>query len=295
MEDSLHDFIRKAREQGQTADQIQQELVGVGWDPAEVVKAMQEVFSAPTVNRTFLPVQDVYNLSTNNPATTTYSIPNQNPVKYAPRTFSQTNPEPQTQIVRKFLPVRVALSIVAFLLVGSAVVGGTYFYITARSGDVAQNSTGVQENSLVNANNSNYIRFVNTEYKFSLNIPRTWSVKDFEPSSYVNEKRFAFGLIGDLPQEVFNQGKYIWLKIYSVDNRTSYGDFQYLKTLIGKNQGVFTAELGGEAGLRSGDFYAAEHEGRVYELHLVQLYKEINDARYFSEESEEALRSFRFE
>ena len=299
MDDQLHTFIKQAFDQGQTIEQVRSELVSVGWDESQVREAIHDVMSLPMINRGFAPVQP--------PPADTHSRNSQtqlqNGTKQSPTTFKQIKPitmsggrieDPRhPKIVRSFHPINAVIGAVV-VLTGAGVIGGTvYYYLGQNGSETSIAKSAVQENPPVIATNIKTERYKNAKWKFLMDMPQAWSVKEYPDEVYGEEKRFAFGESRILPQTEFQQGNYAWLKIFPISDSENYSNFLQLGASIGKDEKVQLFRLDGKPGVRYNDFIAVEYNGFVYEFHLP-----VNDSGdgiiTFTLESEEILRTFRF-
>lgn len=273
MDDQLKTFIRQAFEQGQTAEQIQTELLSVGWEAPLVNQAINEVMTAPTINRAFVPAptQD-FSQSISQPVQTQTSgiiqeIGSYKSVKPMQMSSTRVSDLNHPKIVRKFFPPGMAVSI-ALVLAGIGSIGGGYYYYISRDGNLATAQKSVERNPVVNADNLKYNSYRNNEYNFIMNVPRTWNIKEYPTSAYPNEQRIMFAESKFIAQSDFRPGNYAWIKIYPVSNQKNYSNFLSLGAQLNENPEIRLSSLDNKPAVLHQDFVAAENNGSVFELHL---------------------------
>jgi hypothetical protein len=270
MDDSLHIFIKQALEQGQTKEQIEQELLAKGWDVPVVQTTISEVVSQQNLNAYSAGQVEPVNTTTQNEQS---------------KVFISENP---SQIVsnKSKLPKIIIAGVVVLLAVGSVAV---YWYVS-QSIDGSTSPAQIVEQTTTENVDTTYAPYTNDEYGFSMNLPLNWSTKDFAMGSYGEQKRMAFGKADQLPQEIFLDGEYVWIKIYPFSSANDYKDYIYLKSLVGEDDSVTERQLGGVTGIANNEFIAVEHNDMIYEIHLLRDPSTMD----YTADSYEIIRSFTF-
>ncbi len=233
MDESLRAFIRDAAAQGESMDQIKQQLVAKGWEPGVVSGAILQ-------------------------------YQQEHPVFVQP--IVKNFQEPTSTERSSSKPIRISF-LLFFVLIGIGI--GAFFLIRSRLTPVAVTDLQSTQALLTPApTESTFSAYINPEFAFEIHIPKTWATKEFPTGAFGQEKRIAFGLVENLPQDIFIDNDYIWIKIFPTSDSSNYNDFMYIKSLSGEDT-VKEITVQGMPAYLTSDFIVLEHNGLVYELHLL--------------------------
>jgi hypothetical protein len=263
----LNEFILAAAKQGETAEQISQQLIQAGWDKDAVARAISILIPTSNPSQIYSPPKVDY-----------ISNPD----------FNQKD----SHSVHKKFNTKLIVSALFFLLFVSS---GTVYYFVAQKNSREQ--TYVTEPTLTKSaqqsdQENGYITYTNLEYKFLFHMPNNWSSKEYSIGAFGSEKRIAFGEIEKLPSMFFNSGDYAWIKIYPLTDQKLYSEYQFLKSQVGQGT-VKEGFLGGQVGIDTGTNVAVEKNGMIYEFNLPST-QDSNLNLQFTDVSQEIITSFTF-
>jgi hypothetical protein len=262
MDVQLLEYIGQALIQGVPTYEIRQQLVNVGWDPKLVDEAMEKLAPSALSKTGMKPIKAA----------------NDNPMAQPMVVTKKMNPWPA-----------ITTSVIVMLVIGIGTTGALVAKNTFFVSKALPTPPPVDET----AASQPYVQsYTNSELHFSLKVPADWSIKEFPKDQYGDgEQRFAFGLASILPSEFFNEGPYVWVKVFPVSNK-NYSDFTFFKSQVGKGKTVKTTLGGNEAYDTSVAIYS-ERKGFVYELYL-PTEKDSKDNSVYTNVSRQVWNSFRF-
>jgi hypothetical protein len=263
MDENLLDYIGQSLIQGISPAVIRSQLISVGWDLKQIDEALEKLVpkALPQSNESVI-------------------------------VAANDNPNAQPYIVKKvvnYWPIVTGL-VIGFIIVGAIVVGALFIRGRTSVSTALPTPPPVDETSAFSQ--AGWQTYTNTEYRFSMKIPRDWSVKEYSKEDYgEGEQRIAFGLTENLPTEYFNEGPYIWMKIYPVTNELNYKDYTYFLSEVDKGK-ITKTSLGGNSAINSTVALYTEKNGYVYELYLNS--ENNSGERLYTEQSNLIWNSFKF-
>jgi len=263
---SLSDFVVSASRQGQTVNQIKNELLSVGWDENTINTAIAPLLQIQPPAAVLAPESNKY--------------------------ISDPHLNQSSHSMHKKVSTKLVVSGLLFLLFASSV--SVFYFINQKNNQEASILTEptLTKSAQNSESGAGFTTFSNTEYKFFFHMPDTWSSKEFSKGAYGSEKRIAFGEINELPTEFFKHGNYAWIRIYPISDSNQYSEFQLLKSQIG--QGTIKAgSLGGKDGVDTGTSIAVEKDKYVYEMNLIAE-QDSNLNWQYTNISNEIIASFTF-
>ncbi|MDQ3239065.1 MAG: hypothetical protein M3P33_00935 [bacterium] len=262
MDQDLLNYVGQALIRDTPVHELRAELISVGWDPVMVDEAIEKL--TPSGLQQFSKLK-IYG--------------------------ANENPDAQPLIVKKhynITPVltKIVVGVMIFFVFGTGIlfIKDKFFNepLAISPPDIDQTSA--------NATPTQF--YYNVEHGFSVNIPPDWSVKEYPKDTYGDEWRIAFGFADDLPTDYFNEGSYIWIKIYPITNSKNYADFTYFASQVGQDKTTKTT-LGGNVAFDTGVGVYSERKGFVYELYLSAI-KDSGGNNIYTQTSKQAWNSFKF-
>jgi hypothetical protein len=313
MDENLLSYIESAKAQGFSRNDIEEQLINAGWDLQLVTQALDRLF--PQV----MPISDGLLRDIQIPSELTYSPPQTNAdsgmdtvhtftlseiaeepsVQQMPLQPQRTDPllymtSPTTPvIISEHHPLQSAIKYAGSGIVVLLVVVGLYYGVQLFSSERDHVQTAQQSQAqTASSNGLKMDTYTNYKYNFQMRLPADWARKEYSIKDYGGEARFAFGEAKDLPKEFFNEGNYMWLRIYNSADVAQHSEYEYFKAQFSKDSTKATL-LGGESAIDTGVVVTAEHKGYVYSLYLMSV-KDEEGRLIYTPLSKQVWESFKF-